>query len=940
MSAGCEPIIESPCGCCTGLRRETPEAIANRPALSSIAYRVGRYGTFDPSMLAALSDPAFPALGLLRTRDANDLSMALLDAWAVALDILTFYQERFANEAFLRTAVDQRSVFELAALVGYQPSPGVAASAALAFTLASAPGAPDNVLIPTGTRVQSIPGPGQTAQVFETSSDITARIGWNALPAQTKVPWQLSAGDSSTWIDGVANHLAVGDGVLFVSDAATEFHYLTAITPYPQAGNTLIAWDQPLSSPLVPSAPGGADSSKLSLYAFGKKAGLYGAQAPNPQTLSGAGITSVPGYPKPLRNAWDYTKLYTDYSYQIHLDGVYPGLAPPPSGPPQWIVLTGTEHEYTSVFQIEHAADTNPGYFTLISKTTRLTLQLVEILSGDQNLSANEVIYAFIKETPEITAYIYSAELTASAPPLSSWALDSAYLRRPGMNAPVAGSQVAIIGGQEIGAGQPIGITGKRLRLQVPLDQTATFSFVPSGTVTGAAAAPGQVFIVDAFPPESDAASPGKVLWSVETLSGVSGKLSAPGAAGAIVLLPAKPGPKGDPDVTEAATVQSVTVNGDITVLTLKAPLARIYDATEVKVNANAVEATHGETVQEILGSGDATNAALQFTLKQGPLTYLTATSETGSRSTLEVWVNNLRWSEVANLLERGPADRAFVTRADTSGHRVITFGNGLEGARTPTGTANLRALYRKGIGIAGMVKAGQLSQPLTRPQGVTGVINPGDASGAADPASADQARASAPLPTLTIGRVVSLEDYQNFALAFSGIAKAWATWTWFGDIRGVFLTVAGENGATLTADDPILASLISSIRLYSEPYVPLRVASFQPVQFTFSAGVAVNEPEYSADLVLAQVWQSVSDAFAFDRRQLGQGVAASEIIELVQQVPGVVAVQLQSLEPSGDPAQTPPPTRLCASGPRPPQGAQLLELDRTTAGRIGPWST
>ena len=193
MNGACEPAGEQLCGCCTGLTQETPEVITNRPALSSIAYRAGRYATFNASMLAALSDPSFPALAQLRTRDTTDFSIALLDAWAVALDILTFYQERFANEAFLRTAVDQRSVFELARLVGYEPSPGVAASAVLAFTLSSAPGSPDNVLIPAGTRVQSVPGPGQTPQVFETSADLTAVIGWNALPAQTTIPWQLAA---------------------------------------------------------------------------------------------------------------------------------------------------------------------------------------------------------------------------------------------------------------------------------------------------------------------------------------------------------------------------------------------------------------------------------------------------------------------------------------------------------------------------------------------------------------------------------------------------------------------------------------------------------------------------------------------------------------------------------------------------------------------------
>ncbi len=63
----------------------------------------------------------WPRWRALRTRDPADFTIALLDSWAVALDILTFYSERVANEAFLRTAVEQRSVIELAALVGLHP---------------------------------------------------------------------------------------------------------------------------------------------------------------------------------------------------------------------------------------------------------------------------------------------------------------------------------------------------------------------------------------------------------------------------------------------------------------------------------------------------------------------------------------------------------------------------------------------------------------------------------------------------------------------------------------------------------------------------------------------------------------------------------------------------------------------------------------------------
>jgi hypothetical protein len=90
---------------------------------------------------------------------------------------------------------------------------------------------------------------------------------------------------------------------------------------------------------------------------------------------------------------------------------------------------------------------------------------------------------------------------------------------------------------------------------------------------------------------------------------------------------------------------------------------------------------------------------------------------------------------------------------------------------------------------------------------------------------------------------------------------------------------------------------------------------------------------------VLAQVWQNVSAAFAFDQLQLAQNVVASEIIEIIQQTPGVVAVQLQALNPSGSAGSSVVPAMLCAAGPLPPQGAQMLLLDPQTQNNIGVWS-
>src|SRR5438309_5810354 len=134
------------CGCCQGIQRITPAAIASPPGLSVIPYRVGTYSKFLETMLARLSTLCLavpPSSGggtsahirpllALTTRSEQDPSIAFLDACATVADVLTFYQERIANEGFLRTATERRSILELARLVGYELRPGVAASVFLA----------------------------------------------------------------------------------------------------------------------------------------------------------------------------------------------------------------------------------------------------------------------------------------------------------------------------------------------------------------------------------------------------------------------------------------------------------------------------------------------------------------------------------------------------------------------------------------------------------------------------------------------------------------------------------------------------------------------------------------------------------------------------------------------------------------------------------------
>jgi hypothetical protein len=147
----------NPCGCC---EPEAPEPeVFNRPGLPAIQYRIATHPTFLRRMLGRLPIEQLAdrppgqdrPMAALTTRAADDPSIALLDAWAAIADVLTFYQERIANESYLRTATERRSILELARAIGYELNPGVAASTYLVFEVESAPGAPGSATGPRYT---------------------------------------------------------------------------------------------------------------------------------------------------------------------------------------------------------------------------------------------------------------------------------------------------------------------------------------------------------------------------------------------------------------------------------------------------------------------------------------------------------------------------------------------------------------------------------------------------------------------------------------------------------------------------------------------------------------------------------------------------------------------------------------------------------------------
>jgi predicted phage baseplate assembly protein len=264
--------------------------------------------------------------------------------------------------------------------------------------------------------------------------------------------------------------------------------------------------------------------------------------------------------------------------------------------------------------------------------------------------------------------------------------------------------------------------------------------------------------------------------------------------------------------------------------------------------------------------------------------------------STLVVRVNGVEWTEVPFLYGHGPTEPVYVTRLDTNGNRYVEFGDGEQnGARLPTGQNNVVATYRQGLGSDGNVKAGQLSTLLSRPLGLHGAVNPLPASGGGDPQTLADARATAPVTVRALDRIVSLDDFGDFARASAAIAKAQAVWAWDGARRVVCITVSGPDGSPIVPETPAYANLLAAIVAAGDGTVPVRLCSYVPRTFTVGVTLTI-DPAYDGDAVVAAAKDALHAAFAFDARDFMQPVYRSEVIALLQGVPGVVALTLDTL--------------------------------------------
>ena len=769
-------------------------SVDNSPGLAVLTYRMGTHTRFKAAMREALACGE-AGLQSLAHAETDDPTLALVDAWATTLDVLTFYQERIANEGYLRTAIERRSVQELSRAVGYELNPGVAAETQLAFTLEDGPGAPEKVAIDGGVKVQSVPGPGEQAQIFETVEKIEARPEWNVLkPQMSQLRWPQK-GDTEIYLKGVNTGLKPGDGLLFVGQERRrkvdnenwDFRQVKTVEPDAANSRTRVTWDENLGSTHPPVNP----AKEPEIYMFRLRAALFGHNAPDwiamPLSIKAAYQDKLEDELKNdkslIEENWPQFKLSAIDSTPntIHLDATYPQIRPG-----SWLVLA--QPDYVELYEVEAVVEAAQVNFTLSSKTTCVTLK-------------GENLDFFDHRLRETVVFAQSEKLEMSETPIADNFIEG--ITTIPLDKPVIGLE----------SGRNLIITGTEEDSQI--------------------------------------------------------------------------------GCSEQHQLANVADNGYT--LRLKESLRHTFVRDSMTIYANVARATHGETRQEVLGSANAAQSFQQFALRQGPLTFTPAATPSGGQKTLQVRVNDILWNEKPSLYGSGSSERIFSTREGPEGKGVIQFGDGVTGARPPSGDENVSVAYRVGLGTAGNVKTGQLRVLLSRPLGVRGVNNLQPATGGTDREDVVEARQNTPYTALTLGRIVTLRDYEDFARAFGGVGKARADWLWDRSHGLIFVTVVGADGNKLAEGS--YQRLIAAIDEARDLALPYQIETVAARRFSIHARLVL-DPRYRPEPVLEKAKAVLRQALNLKQRDFGQAVTESEILGMLQSVEGVKAADLEEPYP------------------------------------------
>jgi hypothetical protein len=903
------------CGCCEGIKSHTPASIETPPSLSSMRYRIGTHGMFKTSMLARLS--AEPKLSGLTTREDNDLAIAIIDAWATIADVITFYQERIANEGFLRTATERMSILELARSIGYELSPGVASDTLLSFKLEENNTSVLKSIIEKGTKVQSIPQQDEMPQTFETIERIEARPELNEIKARTSLPHMVDENTNTLYFEGVNTKLSPEDGILVVNknggQTSKSFGKILSVKT-DEKNDVTIAAIQIIWPPKtftvtknVPSTTNAGISTNLS-----SRIELTGSSSADRQHLFSASrnlptaenkvMKAVPFLGNELtlaevasiaaqlnvndkevvedqnKAAKEVSKNSASQVYAFRQKGsIFGHEAPAYEATTTLVNGTGPwsdwDDPYLPIFKrvkiksenLAPAAAANFEYYNLVSPNEPIIFldnlyeNIIAKNEGGQSDSDNWIVFSKTsRDQIDPGILIFPAQVAST-------------MEETLVEYAVSGK-----------------VTGVKLRKLTDDEMNVLAKFRRRNTTVYMEC---ESLQLAEKPDESPVGGD-----SIELERGIIGLNK-----GQVVIISGEVVDEGGRPTGKRGTENKKVLEITTKEIFFDEDLDNQYVRDSVRISANIAKATHGETKTEVLGSGDPISLQQSFKLRQKPLTYIKAQTTSGRLSTLEVRVDSVVWKEVDYLFGIGPKDQVYITRHEDDGTTNIIFGDGRRGSRPPVGIENITAKYRIGTGTAGLLKENQLSILMDRPLGVKSVTNPFPTTTSENPEVLDDARINAPLKVLTIDRIVSITDFEYYARCFAGIGKAKATEIWDGAKVIVHLTLASSSGQKI---DPLTCENITeSIEKFKDPQIKFRLDSFIKKTFSITAKIRINSVMLSEKVILS-VRDTILETFSFGKRQFGQPVTLSEVVTLIQNVKGILYVDIDELHIDSSPEE------------------------------------
>lgn len=837
-----------------------PKPIANRPGLTRIDYRIGTYADLRAHLFDQL-DKA-PALAAWTHRGVDDPGIALLEGAAMVGDILTYYQSLYANEAYLRTAQWRESVIDLVRLLGYRLAPGVGGEGVFALALKNNA---KPVTVPQGFGLKAQVGSDPKPAEFETRESLVLyphlsrfHLYRPRLPAVN-----IGVGQRQLEIEAVK----AADGA-----SLTDVASIKAVKIKPGDRIMLVPDSRVFDTTTAYSAPHKAEIivvDKVETVLDRTLITFKGALTENRGTTV---------------NAYPIKRSFRHFGHNA------PAFATSFNNNSQAVTLTGTD--YIRATWIGGVAV--PNFYSGL-QTDELPLdQKVDDLAVGGKLICQGFVRFVDMNGATTVPFTLVRQINAIRADTLVWGN-------------LSGASTVV------SADKPL-IANPNLAFSAIDVRRVQFHEVngPELVLRAASTAAGGAF------PDSGVS----VFGSYDDVVALAGRA---------LLLVHDDGRAQAVKVTSSAAAVPLTgkdkINPWIWNINLDQPPAfprEDFDEAKPKVTVygNVLAATQGKTIaQTPLGSGDARAVFQTFALPKAPLTYLLDETQTPAQTPeLKVYVDGVLWRKVETFFSAKPDDHVYIVREDAGGNSFVQFGDGKNGGRLPSGKDNVAAVWRVGSGAYGALKPDTQPQATDKLPGLEKVYLPQPVTTGAPPESEDNARAAAPGRVQSLGRLVSLADFEAETLALPNVLKANAAWAAPDGVPLVQLTVLTQSESEQDIDQ-VRGALSTYNRCRGPARFPIQVIRGlrQYLHINVLAGFDPSRREQDIKAAIKQALgmaggeadgiEAERGLFGLHRRRFGEGAHTSQIIASVQQVDGVVWVQLNAAQiiPLGMPAATDP---------------------------------